>query len=187
MSINEFIAKLNKTFTDINKDFNYLRDKLPELLQNELMIPDDLLDLEISLSDLNVNLQLTCLKVSEYEHVLTNNLNDNKKNEENKKNNLNDKKNEDYDKFENNIGNNLIDDLNKEINENGLLVNQTMKKFLPMMMMHMMLIDKNSILNSKTFCNKNNNYNNYNKNTSGDSFNLKDSPEDIILPEIELD
>lgn len=157
MSSIEFINKLNKNFKDIKNDFDFLSKKLPELLNNDLMIPDDFIDFEISLSDLNVNLQLICMKINEFEYVLSQN---------------SDSKTKQF-------SNELLNDRNEK-KENDLLVSNTMTNFLPLMMMYMMLIDKNSILNSKTFSKKNND-------SSGNSFNSIINENKIILPDIELD
>ena len=76
------------------------------------------------------------LKVDELENAMNESMKDNNSNEINNKR-----------KKENNT--------NEQNNE--YLVNATITRFLPFMMMYMMMIDNNSILNSRTFGIKNNN------------------------------
>jgi hypothetical protein len=155
-----FVTNLTKNINDVIKDLTYLNNKLPFLLNNEFMFPDDLLDMEISLNDLNVHLQLTCMKVEELEHARISSQQDNNK----------------YNKEETETKTETKTQT-KEHLDNKLIIKQTFSNFLPFMMMYMMLIDKDSILHSKTF---------------GKKQNIPDSTEEqpqqpILLPNIELD
>ena len=136
------MSDITKKISDVIKDLQFLNTKLPYLLQNDFMYEDDLLDMDISLSDLAIHLQLICMKVEELEHARVMSIKDNRFEEEN-----DDKK----------------------------LVKQTMMKFLPLMMFYMMIIDKDSILNSKTF----------GKDKNEDNYNEKQTI--TPLPEVEID
>ena len=50
--------KLEKYFSDLQRDFKDLTSKLPALLNRELINKDDLLDLEISMDDLAIQISL---------------------------------------------------------------------------------------------------------------------------------
>ena len=121
------MAEITKKISDVIKDLQILNNKLPYLLENEFMYEDDLLDMDISLSDLAIHLQLTCMKVEELEHARIMSMKDN------------------VFRGDNVFGDDEICDEEKK------LIKQTMMKFLPLMMFYMMIIDKDSILNSKTF------------------------------------
>jgi hypothetical protein len=178
---NTFISKLNKNTNDIIKDLNYLNTKLPYLLENDFIYPDDLLDMEISISDLNIHLQLICMKVEEIENVRLSSITINSKEENiNEPTNTNESTNESTNEPTNtnestNESTNTNEPTNEQIIEStDKLIKKTFGKFLPFMMSYMMCVDKDSILYSKTF-DKINNTNNTN---NTDIFKM---------PEIELD
>ena len=59
----KYVKKLEKYFSDLQRDFKDLTSKLPALLNRELINKDDLLDLEISMDDLAIQIQSAMFKI----------------------------------------------------------------------------------------------------------------------------
>ena len=131
-SLFTYINKLNIVFNKITADYSYLSSNITNLLNNELILYDSLTELEISMNDLSINIQSILFII-----------------EETKKQN----------EFENiNYNENYIDYFEKEKEKekkNDVLVNNTVKRMLPYLFLYLMLIDKESILNSSSFGNNN--------------------------------
>jgi hypothetical protein len=62
----KYVRKLDKYFSDLQRDFKALTSKLPDLLNRELINKDEFLfDLEISMDDLAVQIQSAMFKVQQ--------------------------------------------------------------------------------------------------------------------------
>ena len=127
------------------------------IFNNNTTIPyENLILLELSVNDLAKQMQSIFYLINEEK---TENDNDNNNND-NDNNNNNDNKTTleylHYDKCNNDKCNN---DIFNEYENNNKLVDKTLINLMPLFFLYIMMIDKNSILNSKTFNTQNDDLN----------------------------
>jgi len=129
-----YLNKLNFSFNKITDDYDYIFSNI-KLLNNEIIINELLTNLEISMNDLSINMQSILFIIKNKKSIDEEN-----NHEENKKNNEEEYNNE---------------DIYME-NKNKVLINNTVKNMMPYLFLYLMLIDKESILNSSSFYSKKN-------------------------------
>jgi hypothetical protein len=130
--MNTFITKINETFANVVKDYVTFISKcnnLNTLIDSNILDINDLFHVSVSLSDIAVQLQNINFKLDSYPIQPISNDND-----------TNDTK-----AIENTYNNILSTETN---------INKTCKDLLPIFMLYLMMIDKDSILNSNTFGNQ---------------------------------
>lgn len=142
-----YLNKLNFSFNKITDDYDYIFSNI-KLLNNEIIINELLTNLEISMNDLSINMQSILFIIKNKKSI----------DEENKKNNEEEYNYEEYN-HEENKENNEEEYNNEDIymeNKNKVLINNTVKNMMPYLFLYLMLIDKESILNSSSFYSKKN-------------------------------
>jgi hypothetical protein len=56
-NINKYINKIETIFKNLTNDYNSIMLKLPNLLLNDILTYDNLLDIEVSMTDLSIHIQ----------------------------------------------------------------------------------------------------------------------------------
>jgi hypothetical protein len=121
-----YMNKLNYTFTKLTSDYNYISSNITKLLNPEIIPFGHLTDLDISMNDLSINIQSILFII---ENAIDN--------DENCTIEQIIKNEEQYEKQK----------------KTDVLVENTMKKMLPIFLLCMMMFDNESILKSKSFGN----------------------------------
>ena len=134
-NLNNYITKLNNTFSKLTTDYNYISTNITKLLNIDIIPYGYLTDLDISMNDLSINIQSILFII---ENTIEN---------EKAKENESDKNDENYIKEQ--IINN--DEQYEKQKKTEILVDNTMKKMLPVFLLCLMMYDNESILNSKSF------------------------------------
>jgi len=134
-NLNNYITKLNNTFSKLTTDYNYISTNITKLLNVDIIPYGYLTDLDISMNDLSINIQSILFII---ENAIEN---------EKAKENESDKNDENYIKEQ--IINN--DEQYEKQKKTEILVDNTMKKMLPVFLLCLMMYDNESILNSKSF------------------------------------
>ena len=142
---NDFISNLNNTFNKITNNYNKIYSKIPSLLNNYILPFNNIIDLDSSLNELSIQLQSILFIIEREDSSKMENEN-NVVNDGNNDGNNDD--NNDNDSNNDNDGNN--DNYEKEIKKDKI-VNKTLIKMLPLFFYYLMMIDNESIINSKTF------------------------------------
>jgi hypothetical protein len=132
-NLNNYITKLNNTFSKLTTDYNYISSNITKLLNVDIIPYGYLTDLDISMNDLSINIQSILFII---ENAI-----------ENEKTKENDKNDDNYIKEQ--IINN--DEQYEKHKKTEILVDNTMKKMLPVFLLCLMMYDNESILNSKSF------------------------------------
>lgn len=152
--VDEILCNLNKNFnnltqkqTNITQKYNNISLHFPKLLNNNIIQYEKINDLEISLNELDVSLNDLDIQLQTFLYIIEQVNNMEKVNNINETNDLD-----------------SIDETNKniqkqyeEIKQTDKLIDTTINKMLPLFMLCLMMIDKNSILNSNRFGKNNNN------------------------------
>jgi len=183
--INNSIANINIKYNKIKKNYEKLYSEIPNLNNNNIILPyENLILLEISLDDFANQLESIFLFIKfekndlENKKLLEQQSNVSNVNNINNINNINDVNDMNDMNDVNDINNindvNYVNDVNN-INNTNKLVDKTLKNMLPLFFFYLMAIDNNSILNSKTFGNLNINN------------NLNGEPKINISSEIEIE
>jgi hypothetical protein len=134
-NLNNYITKLNNTFSKLTTDYNYISTNITKLLNVDIIPYGYLTDLDISMNDLSINIQSILFII---ENAIEN---------EKAKENESDKNDENYIKEQ--IINN--DEQYEKQKKTEILVDNTMKKMQPVFLLCLMMYDNESILNSKSF------------------------------------
>ena len=134
-NLNNYITKLNNTFSKLTTDYNYISSNITKLLNVDIIPYGYLTDLDISMNDLSINIQSILFII---ENAIEN---------EKAKENKSDKTDDNYIKEQ--IINN--DEQYEKHKKTEILVDNTMKKMLPVFLLCLMMYDNESILNSKSF------------------------------------
>ena len=151
-----YMNKLNYTFTKLTSDYNYISTNITKLLNTEIIPFGHLTDLDISMNDLSINIQSILFII---ENAIDN--------DENCTIEQIIKNEEQYEKQK----------------KTDVLVENTMKKMLPIFLLCMMMFDNESILKSKSF----GNFDNFDSYDNGIP-NLNSVPDlnyDVYIPELD--
>ena len=151
-----YMNKLNYTFTKLTSDYNYISTNITKLLNTEIIPFGHLTDLDISMNDLSINIQSILFII---ENAIDN--------DENCTIEQIIKNEEQYEKQK----------------KTDVLVENTMKKMLPIFLLCMMMFDNESILKSKSF----GSFDNFDSYDNGIP-NLSSVPDlnyDVYIPELD--
>lgn len=171
---NSYILNYIKTtgliFDKISRDYNLLCNKHNLLLNNnDLLSYDTLVNLEVSMTDLSIQLQNITYLLNNEEYANANaNANSNAKTPQ------------------------LFEEEKKQFDNNDKIITQTIINMLPLFFMYFMMCDKDSIINSKAFGKsiknkqKVNNTNTNDENKKNDETSINNKPV-YNIPFIELD
>lgn len=135
--INNSIDNINIKYNKIKTKYEKLYSEIPNLTKCNIILPyENLILLEISLDDFANQLESIFLFI---------------------KFEINDLKNKKLLEQQNNVDDTEYDDNDTQsnVNDTNKLVDKTIKNMLPLFFFYLMMIDDNSILNSKTFGNSN--------------------------------
>lgn len=152
-----YLNKLNFSFNKITDDYDYIFSNI-KLLNNEIIINELLTNLEISMNDLSINMQSILFIIKNKKSIDEENKEKNEEEYNYEENNHEENNHEDYN-YEENKKNNEEEYNNEDIymeNKNKVLINNTVKNMMPYLFLYLMLIDKESILNSSSFYSKKN-------------------------------
>ena len=161
-NLNNYITKLNNTFSKLTTDYNYISSNITKLLNVDIIPYGYLTDLDISMNDLSINIQSILFII---ENAIEN---------EKAKENKSDKTDDNYIKEQ--IINN--DEQYEKHKKTEILVDNTMKKMLPVFLLCLMMYDNESILNSKSF-------GGINKNPDDILTGLPNLNYDVYIPELD--
>ena len=169
-NLNNYITKLNNTFSKLTTDYNYISSNITKLLNVDIIPYGYLTDLDISMNDLSINIQSILFIIE--------NAIENEKAKANK--NESDENNENNENYENYIKEQIInnDEQYEKHKKTEILVDNTMKKMLPVFLLCLMLYDNESILNSKSF-------GGINKNPDDILTGLPNLNYDVYIPELD--
>ena len=123
-----YMNKLNYTFTKLTNDYNYISSNITKLLNVDIIPYGHLTDLDISMNDLSINIQSILF-------IIENSLENTVENDENSIEEQIIKNDEQYEKQK----------------KNEVLVDNTIKKMLPVFLLCLMMFDNESILKSNSF------------------------------------
>jgi hypothetical protein len=137
-NLNNYITKLNNTFSKLTTDYNYISSNITKLLNVDIIPYGYLTDLDISMNDLLINIQSILFII---ENAI--------ENEKAKENESDEKDEKDDNYIKEQIINN--DEQYEKQKKTEILVDNTMKKMLPVFLLCLMMYDNESILNSKSF------------------------------------
>jgi len=152
---NNNINNINNLFLKIIENYNKIYPKLTNSLNNYIIPYSSLLDLDVIMTNLSVELQSISMliEMNENNHNNDNNLDnsfkysfDNSFDNSFKKELNNDMQND----MQNDMDNDIIKEYDNKI-KTDKLVNNTLNKMLPLIFLCMMMLDTESILNSRTF------------------------------------
>ena len=161
-NLNNYITKLNNTFSKLTTDYNYISSNIKNLLNVDIIPYGYLTDLDISMNYLSINIQSILFII---ENAIEN---------EKAKENKSDKTDDNYIKEQ--IINN--DEQYEKHKKTEILVDNTMKKMLPVFLLCLMMYDNESILNSKSF-------GGINKNPDDILTGLPNLNYDVYIPELD--
>ena len=153
---------MNNTFSKLTTDYNYISSNITKLLNVDIIPYGYLTDLDISMNDLSINIQSILFII---ENAIEN---------EKAKENKSDKTDDNYIKEQ--IINN--DEQYEKHKKTEILVDNTMKKMLPVFLLCLMMYDNESILNSKSF-------GGINKNPDDILTGLPNLNYDVYIPELD--
>ena len=163
---NDTVNNINKTFNKITENYNNISSKIENSLNNYSIPYSIILDLDVSMTDLDIQLQSILFQIGRVENqdcgfTKTNTKNYNTKTYNTESiNNQEIKSSKEYKEETNTQNDEQKDEQNDEQFDKKIktdkLVDKTLKKMLPFFLLCLMMIDNESILNSKTFCQSNN-------------------------------
>ena len=149
---NDVISNINKTYNKIIDNYNNIYSKLPQYLNNYIIPYNTVVDLDVSMTDLSIQLQSILFIIESQEE----------------------------NSCKGNLDVELEIDIDVEQNEKDIkvdkIVDNTIVKMMPLFLLCLMMVDNESILHSSTFGKSirnrfNNNDNNDNINGGKDKLN----------------